>query len=171
MLEQAMLWFGSWERQTRESTPTTWHRPVRSERNGVFLGWQHLHVQANARWWWPLGRLLRIELFETEDDSLVFVLERNVGLYTSWRLTEADGLEVGEVLEPSLIDSNGERRAILDCPTPSEGRVLDFASTLLADFRHGAEELNVRLYPTLGENPFLRMLVLAGILALQPTPK
>jgi hypothetical protein len=157
MLERARLLVRNWAR-SGDDTP---RRPILDADTGEpagFARWQ----PADGPWWQRLGPAT-LEVRETEDESLLFVLRRRWGLGTSWEVRDADGRPVAVVRRGWVED----RRELLAALIERDGAALRFRGGRGEDLGRvepGADGVSVTFAPGAGENPFLRMAVLAAAL-------
>ena len=159
MLEHATLHLGCWTSATEG-----WTRTV-TDAAGNPLGFVRFVGSTKASWFsWLRGA--RLEVYETDDASHLMTLVRSWGMTKNWDVFDADERRVGNIGPPSLVDANGERRGSLDVE-----RILDPSRQTLATFRKLTPLiLEVTFAADQAANPFLRMLLLAGILVQDASP-
>ncbi len=126
---------------------------------------------APERGWTRWLRSYRLELRETDDDSLLIVLKRPWRILRLWDIYDADDQRMGSVYPPSILDEDGVRRAFVDRGLSGRGRIISAEGRVLTELDYGVEnELRVKFADDLEENPFLRMLLLASAIALDSLP-
>ena len=166
MLEHSTLLLHEW---TRSPTPDgqTWVRPI-ADSAGRRLGFVR-HQKLAAMSWLFWLRKIRLDVFETDDASHVMTLTRSWTLFPIWELHDAEDRHVGSVYPKSLVTCDGDVLGYLELHASEQGRILDPAGHALARVgkRGGVQELN---FAGDSVNPFLRMLVLSAVLALDANP-
>lgn len=118
--------------------------------------------------WLSWFRGLRLEVFETQDESHLLTLTRSWGFLQIWEVYDSEDHHVGSIYSRSLATSENERIGFLD---RDNNRILDPANKQLAMFHErGDAGLEVKFDPSGPSNPFLRMLLLSCVLTFEPTP-
>jgi hypothetical protein len=157
MLERSRLLVRNWT-QPGDGPP---RRPILDADTGEpagFARWQ----PAESPWWRRLGPAA-LEVRETEDESLLFVLRRCWGLGTSWEVRDADGRPVA-VVRRGWVEDRRESLAALIERDRAVWRFRGSRGEDLGCVEPGADGVAVTFAPGAGENPFLRMAVLAAAL-------
>jgi hypothetical protein len=165
MLEHSTLLLHEWTRSTTPEGPT-WVRPI-ADGAGRRLGFVRHQKLAAVSWLFWL-RKVRLDVFETEDASHLMTLTRSWTLFPIWELHDAEERHVGSVYPKSLVTCDGDVLGYIDLPS-EQGRILDPAGHSLARVgkRGGACEL---AFAAESANPFVRMLVLGAVLAIDAIP-
>jgi hypothetical protein len=177
MLEQPSLLLRRWIHSVDVVWPKTrvqsagWVRVIvdpTSERQHGFAAWDTGLFAACFGW---LGRK-KIQVFESEDESLLMTLLRPWGPLRAWEVLDAEERCVGRLFRDVVYDGYGTRLAAMT-PTAdgTETALLADAGVVLATWQdipgHGCY---FRFGESVDKNPFVRMVVLAGVLALPPWP-
>lgn len=166
MLERQALWLGPSSaapvRAGASQEPPLW--VVLEPETQAFLGLVRRQAWRSPFWFGYLDRP-GVAVYETEDESLLFSLERAWGLGAVWLVRDADGHRVGSLRGNLARDENGRRLAVLE-PTGAaqvqrwlgtDGEELGTATAVDA----GA----LVQFAGLSESrPFVRMLLLALLL-------
>jgi hypothetical protein len=98
-------------------------------------------------------------------------LIRPWGLSRLWDVWDAEDRRVGTIYPPILLDGDGGRRGYLDAGDRMHGKILNPAAHVLAEFERRNDQVTVlRFAADLGPNPFLRMLLLGGVIVQEPQP-
>ncbi len=177
MLEERQLLLGPWSRPAADRTGV-----AASRRRTVFdaatqapLGhvcWRPDEVPAWLAW---LARP-RFEIYETDDASLLFTVQRVRGPWSYWKVTEADDRLVGYCwhraaarapFDAQLANASGSVFARL-VPEPGNGSGCFRlgGGDELGAIRPGASGWLLSFSPRSAGNPFVRMLLLAAVLPL-----
>lgn len=127
-----------------------------------FLGLARLRVQSVSVWFGSWRRPT-LEVYETEDESLLFMLARGWG--QGWLVSDAEGQRVGSLRGSTVRDGTGQRIATLtasgangtDTWQTDDGQELATATT-------DGPGVVLRFAPQLEGQPFLKMLLLATVL-------
>lgn len=169
MLEHSCLHVTSWTRDTRTGSTSVWLRRI-CDKGAHPLGFVRFAGEPRRSWFsWLRGA--RLDVYETEDESHLLTLIRPWGILRPWQVYDAEDRRVGSIYLPSLLDTDGHRRALLDATDRDHGIIRDPQDRVLASFHSTpATELEVIFQPELDANPFLRMLLLGGILLLEGAP-
>lgn len=131
------------------------------------LGFARWDDSGLAGW---LGRRL-IQLFETDDASLVMTLERPWGMFRMWHVRDAEERQVGYAFRDVLFDGGGARLASLAPAGDGETALQTRGGQTLATWQHApGGGILFRFAAHLDDNPFLRMVSLAAVLAQPPYP-
>jgi hypothetical protein len=166
MLEHASLHVDGWSREEKAGL-AVWIRGIQSATSQP-VGF--VRLQGGTSWFGWL-RSVRLEVYETEDASHLMSVVRSLGLLRIWTVYDAEGRRVGSVTPRRLLDSEGERRGEMIYVDRREGEIIDLDRHVLARFtRKSGAALEVTFTADAAINPFLRMLVLGSILALEPGP-
>jgi hypothetical protein len=165
MLEQTPLLVHGWTQQAELDGGMAWIRPV-TDAAGRPLGFVRLDGDPRGSWlsWF---RKVRLDVFETDDASHLMSVTRSWGMLRIWEVDDAEERHVGTVYANSIVSSEGERLAWIERESPERGRLVN-ATGQLASFAKKAAVVEVTFTPP--PNPFLRMLVLACALAVEPGP-
>jgi hypothetical protein len=118
-----------------------------------------------------LGRK-KVEVFESEDESLLMTLYRPWGLGRKWDVVDAEGRRVAQLCRDVVFDGLGERLATMSAGADSSEMALrDCEGEILASWRDAeGQSRYFRFGKGVADNPFWRMAALAGVLALPPWP-
>jgi hypothetical protein len=177
MLEQPSLLLRPWLHTVEVVWPRTtvraagWMRAIvdpTTERALGFAAWDMPRLAAWLAW---LGRK-RIQVFETEDESLVMTLCRPWGLARMWEVMDAEGHRVGHVFQDAVYDSYGALLATMSSTSDgSETVLLGEAGRVLGTWQDiPGQGCYFRFGESAENNPFARMVALAGVLTLPPWP-
>jgi hypothetical protein len=169
MLERAELLLLPWTLDTPDPD-AVW---VRHVLDGATLATLGLVRGASLRPSWRTWfRAQRLEVLETEDAALLMTLVRSWGWSRLWSIYDAEDQHVGSLYPPALFDAEGLRRGDLHMESALRGEILGPTGQRLAEIeeRNATEALRLRFAADLEPNPFLRMLLLAAALILQPAP-
>ena len=170
MLEHSQLLVQGWTKKPLPEGGLAWIHAV-SDVEGAPLGFVRLDGDASASWLSWL-RKVRLEVFETEDASLLMCVTRSWGVLRSWEVDDAEGRHVGSIYTKNIVSADGICLGCLDGQPGEQGRILDPAGLVLARFaKKAGGVLELKFPPDPPANPFVRMLVLGCILTLEPTPK
>jgi len=173
MLEKQALWLGPWPTAgpLPPGLPVTPDPPLwvlRAPEDRSFLGLVRRRVQTLAIWFGGLTRPV-VDVYETEDESLVLSFTRSWGFGARWAVRDADGQTMGTF-----------------SAYPNGCVAWDSLGLLLASFENGAEEplgrwlsprqtelgsvvradvgVLVRFEPELEAKPWHKMVLLAMVL-------
>lgn len=169
MLEQRILRIQAWSRTRDQEKEPSWSRSI-MDANGTRLGEVRLAGAAGSAWLAWL-RSARLEVVETDDNSDLMKMRQSWSLFNVWELSDADDMHVGSVYARTLISSVGDCLAYVSKSDSGEVRIVDPAGIELAGIRTcegDLTELTFNISQT--TNPFLRMMLLACAIALDPTP-
>jgi hypothetical protein len=98
-------------------------------------------------------------------------LIRPWGLSRLWDIWDAEERRVGCVYPPILLDGDGGRRGYINVEDGMHGKILNPAARVLAEFERRSDEVTVlRFAADLEQNPFLRMLLLGGVIVQEAQP-
>jgi hypothetical protein len=121
--------------------------------------------------WLRWFRSYRLEIRETDDESLLLILKRPWRIFRLWDIHDADEQRIGSLYPPSLLDEDGVRRAFIEQDRLGKGRIVSIDGRILAETNClDSHDLQLRFAAELEENPFLRMLLLASVIALDHLP-
>jgi hypothetical protein len=168
MLEASSLLIHPWH--VSNGAPHCWSRPVLNGATSAALGTIRWVGPPEGAWFaWLRGH--RLEVLETEDAALLMTLVRPWGLSRLWDVCDAEERHVGTVYPPVLMDSEGGRRAYVDATDPTHGKVLDPTARVLAEYERMPERVTLlRFAADLEANPFLRMLIVGGVIVQEQPP-
>jgi hypothetical protein len=161
MLEHATLLLEPWSKDTRGRT-----RAIRDWETARPLGFACLRPPT---WPWPLGWLAGqvLEVRETEDASLLLMLQGPRWFLGGWEVFDAEEHRVGSLRGSAVRDRLG--RPLATVVPSAGGGPLRFVTpsgyepSSLAWTRTGAR---LTFAPDLGGDPFAKMLLLAAALVL-----
>ncbi len=169
MLEHPCLRLAPWTR-----ADAAWIRAVTDAAGGA-VGFARFVGKSKSSWFsWLRG--MRLDVYETDDASHLMTLIRPWGMFRIWDVYDADEQRIGSIYPPSIVDSNGERRGYLDLRGRENGQLISpYANgdgvAPLATFQSRLPHfLEVTFAHDPAANPFLRMLLLAAVLAQDPSP-
>jgi hypothetical protein len=103
-----------------------------------------------------------VEIYETEDESLLCTVGRGWWPAGRWLVREADGHLVGSVRGPHVEDRRGRDVAVLRPGPDGGGPFLDTAGVELGRLEEGTDGLRLKFAVWLEGDPFARMLLLAA---------
>ena len=176
MLEQPTLLLLPWIHAldvTRSSVHQgpRWVRSIVAPATNHPLGFAAWGAGTFAGWLAWLGRKT-IQVFESEDESLLLTLYRFWGLSRTWEVLDAEERRVGRVIGDVICDGLGARLATMGVSTDGSESVLrGEEGTVLASWQGlPGQGCYFRFGEAAADNPFLRMTALAGVLALPPWP-
>jgi hypothetical protein len=163
MLEQRALLFGPWQ----PAEAGVWTQPVLDRVSRQRLGF----VRHRTGIRWPLLRWLgreTLEVFETEDASLLCSVHRPRGLSWCWEVRDADERRVGQVYRRLVLDGVGRRLALVVWPSSgSSGRFLTPQDAEIGTFARLDEGTCLTFAPALDNSPFARMALLGAVLTYE----
>jgi hypothetical protein len=167
MLESSSLLILPWH---DDPSRGGWIRLIADGATTTALGLVCARAPAAASWLsWLRGQ--RLEVLEGDDAALLMMLIRPWGLSRAWQVQDAEERAVGTVHPLQLVDSEGGRRGIVDRQDSKHGRILGAESQALAHYEVKPDHAAVlRFAADLEPNPFLRMLLLAGVVLQEPRP-
>lgn len=114
-------------------------------------------ISAWLRWLsWPT-----LEVCESDDESLLFTLDRYRGLWTTWLVRDADGRLVGRIQGSTAWDALGRPLAYLEPTGAGVRRWRAPHGAELAVLQTSDAATVVTFTADCGDNPFSRMLLLA----------
>jgi hypothetical protein len=162
MLELACLAIGPWI-APRPGKRRHWYRVLRDAQSGDEAGvavWQAGSVMRWLRFLWPA----QLAVHESDDEPLLFTAQKLWTPWPRWTVLDADLRTIGTIRSPWLFDSQRRRVAKMDWrATRRDLRFLAEAGQELAVLS-GEEERFLRFHDNVLDEPFLKMLVLAGAL-------
>lgn len=165
MLESVSLLIHPWTRKVNAHTGTSWIRSI-TDAAGRPLGF--VRMEADFTWFSWL-RKTRLAVYETDDASHLMTLTR--GLFARWEIVDAENRHVGGLYAQNIVTSDHTRLGRLLTDADGSGIIDDGHSKQRARFsRKEGEMLEVSFAVDPAANPFVRMLVLASILTLDPLP-
>lgn len=168
MLEASSLLIHPWHLQS--GVPHRWSRLILNGATSAVLGCIRWVGPAQDAWFARL-RGHRLDVLETEDAALLMTLIRPWGLTRLWNVWDAEDRRVGTIYPPVLLDGEGGRRGCIDATDPAHGKILHPSARVLAEYEHLADGGTVlRFAADLEPNPFLRMLVVGGVIVREEPP-
>jgi hypothetical protein len=187
MLEQRQLLLGPWAPFPQLPAPiggtASRRRAVSDPDTRAPLGQVAWHADEVAAWLAWLARP-RYEVFETEDVSLLFTVQRVRGPWSYWKIADADDrlvgywwhqgmpfptVGIGPIVQVThLADASGHVFAELrPLPSGPSGRFCLEDGEELGTLAQTTEGLLLSFAPRSTGNPFVRMLLLAAVLPLE----
>lgn len=161
MLEHASLLVHGWQKKVEPDGGLAWMRPI-TDAAGQPLGFVRFDGAARGSWF-SWFRKVRFDVFETDDASHLMSVTRSWGMLRIWEVDDAEDRHVGTVYANSIVSSEGERLALIEFES-----IVDAGGQRLATISKKAAVVELTFAPP--PNPFLRMLVLGCVLALEPGP-
>ena len=168
MLELPALLIHDWQPAAAAEATQAWTRTISTPARQP-LGFVRLVGETGASWFSWL-RKVQLDLFETDDASHLMSVTRSWGVLRAWDVHDADDRHVGVIHPKTLMTGNRERLGFLDFESLDKGRVLDPGGQLLASYARTPRTATVLTFAPQPTNPFLRMLILASVLTLEPAP-
>jgi hypothetical protein len=138
-------------------------------------GWDILESETNrllgiarirpTRSSWGLGWLTQItfDVFESEDEPLVFTVRRLWGFSRRWEICDADGHRVARVRRGWILDAFGRKWASLEWTT--SGFRIHAGDREFARTHMTADGLEICFAPDLKDHPLTKMSLLGAVLA------
>src|SRR5262245_15032511 len=164
MLEHQALWLGPSSAAPRQDHLPSTVPPlyvILDPATRGFLGLARRKLHSPA-WFAYLARPT-LEVFESNDESLLFTLMRTWG---GGLISDADGHRIGTFRGNLIRDRHGNRLALLDqSSTASAGRWLTPLGEELGTFAAADGGVLVNFSPT-ADNPFVKMMLLATLLKM-----
>jgi hypothetical protein len=172
MLEQSGLLLKPWlytEAPKAQRSREAWARAIIHPTTMQTLGYAAWDDAGIAKILYCFGRR-RIHVFESEDESLLMTLARPWAVSRAWDVLDAEERLVGRLFRDVLCDGYGNVLATmardgLDWQWRGEQGVV-----LGAWHDLPGQGCYFHFEAALEQNPFLRMTLLAGVLALPPWP-
>jgi hypothetical protein len=162
MLEQQRLLIKPWE------TTTGRRRPILDALTGALLGFAVWQAERGPRWLrWLTHPVLAVH--EAEDEPLLFTVHRPWGLLWRWEVRDADGHPVGTFRRRLIRNRWNDALAQIE-PSPHAG-TLWFRNPdgrQLAALTRNEEGMALAFADELEGEPFVKMLLLASVLVLEP---
>jgi hypothetical protein len=166
MLEQAGLLLGAWT-ATTGAAPGALAVPARlvhdaatRRRLGV-VRWRGGRPRNWVRW---LGREA-LEVYETEDESLLCTVQTPWLLTWVWEVYDADGRRVAVVRGPEILDGFGRRLAVRHTAADGRGdRFLMADGVELGEVSVVGADTLLQFGATVADQPFAKMALLGAIL-------
>jgi hypothetical protein len=161
MLERQGLVVGPWATSdARAGRPR--RRAVLDAATGEALGFVAQATPGSRwlRWLWPAV----LEVYETEDASLLCVLRRPSWARRVWEVQDSEGRRVATLLQAAVLDAEGRRQATLQ-RSAGGGKFLNPSGLELAAFFPSERGTVLSFAPALEGNPFARMALLGATLA------
>jgi hypothetical protein len=171
MLELAGLLLGRWRLATRaKGLPAAAGRTrdVLDLASGQRLGFVQ---SAPSTGWLDLRWLARrtLEVYETEDVSLLCSVVRPWGLAWTWHVLDAEERRVATVYRRLIRRGSGRPLALAEPQEPpAPGRFLDVQGRELATFALTPEGTALIFDPRMEDDPFARMALLGAVLSFEP---
>jgi hypothetical protein len=114
--------------------------------------------------WWLRWSRRPLTVHETDDEPMVFQVQRQWALLPRWQVADADGEVVGSVAGAWLLDRweqplLGRRRA-----PDGGGTFAPSGGQKAAEWSREGDRLRLVFYPPVQDEPFLKMLILASVL-------
>jgi hypothetical protein len=116
--------------------------------------------------WLPWLARPTLELYETEDQSLLCTVRRGWCPASRWHVSDADGRAVGTIRGAVLLNAFGRRLGVvepLDAGTTQRLRAPD--GRVVGTLRHRSDGTLLSFGADLEGDPFARMMLLAAALA------
>ena len=162
MLEEPELLICPWADEARPPNAAVQKRLIRLPASGQFLGFARA-ISTHSWWSWLTRRTLQV--FETEDASLLMTVYCPRGLRRTAEVYDAEERRVGFIYRHGLWESSGTQLAISESHTGG-GRFVSPTGADLATFELRPEQGIVLVFhPILEGKPFVRMTVLAAVLS------
>jgi hypothetical protein len=164
MLEEPELLICPWAAEAGPPHATLRKRLIRRPATGQFLGFARV---LSALSWWSWLTRKTLQVFETEDASLLMTVYRPWGLRRTWEVHDAEERRVGFIYRDGLWESSGARLAATQWTAANGGgRFVSPAGSELATFEPGQQEgMRLVFHPALEGKPFARLTVLAAVLS------
>jgi hypothetical protein len=169
MLEHATLLFHDWTHATLSDGERAWIRPIRDV-SGHSVGFVRFVGDTQGSWFSWFHRA-RLDVYETDDAAHLLSLTRSWGMLRLWEVDDAEDRHVGSVYTKTIVSSEGDRLGYLDRETDEQGRILDSNGVVLLRFGKSPDGLEVVFQAKATANPFVRMLMLGCVLALDAVPR
>jgi hypothetical protein len=162
MLEHSSIWLSPWASSAGQRPVTT--RTILDPATRSFLGLARCSHQSATVWFGYMARPT-VEVFETEDESLLFTITRTWGLGTGWVVCDADGHRIGTLRSNLVRDQRGRQLATLEPSAPgTPRRWLAPDGQELGTIAVAGEGLLATFSMAIADNPFVKMLLLATLL-------
>jgi hypothetical protein len=177
MLEQPSLLLRLWLHAFDEAWPKAmphgggWLRTIVNPTTEQRLGFAAWEIAGRHGWRNWLGRK-RIQVFETDDESLLITLYRPWGLARCWDVRDAEERRVAQLSRHGVFDGFGAPLATMALSSDgSESALRGPDGIVMATWQelagHGRY---LRFGEGFDDNPFIRMTALAVVLAQPPWP-
>jgi hypothetical protein len=139
-------------------------RLIRTPAGGHVLGFAR--SLSSSSWWSWLTRQ-RVQVFETDDASLLMTLYGPRGLRRTWEVRDAEERRVGHLYRHVLWEGTGSRLAVMQRSAgEGAGRFVSPSGTELAAFSLRQEAgILLDFSAALVGKPFARMMLLAAVLS------
>lgn len=159
MLEQACLVAHPW---IRADATTLWTRRI-TDSAGAYLGFVRLEPPLPG--WFAWFRSLKLSVFETEDASHLMTVTRPWAFSRIWDVYDAEDVPVGMIALQVLFASDRTFLGKVKREADGARAVRDPSEKVLATIRRAEQCSEISF--TLGtlSNPFLRMMLLAALIA------
>jgi hypothetical protein len=169
MLEEADFLVHAWSRHAVSNGESAWIRNITNS-SSKQLGFVRFDGDPERSWWSWL-RQVRLDIFETEDASHLLTILKNWGVLGSWIVQDAEGNHVGNLYSSTIITSEPLKIARIDIDANGNGAIRDMATQPIARVVQRADGVQeIAFTSEMSSNPFVRMLVLASVLTIAPTP-
>jgi hypothetical protein len=170
MLEHQALWLCPWSACGRpagngsgeSAEPPRW--AILDPDTRAFLGLARCRPRGTPAW---LGWLERpsLDVFETEDEALVFSVARAWSFGTAWLVCDADGHPVGTMRGDRARNEDGSLLAVLELADDSaSGRWLAPDGRALGTLSRAPDGNRATFAPGVAGYPFVKMILLATLL-------
>ena len=136
-----------------------WH--IAEPETGRIVGYARLSM-ANGFWriCWLASPAWQV--FEAEDEPLVFTVQRLWGFFSKWEVCDADGHRIALLRSRRVLDASGRQWTSL-VRTP-QGNRFPTGDRELASSQASKDTLRLNFAPELHANPLAKMSLLAAIL-------
>jgi len=119
--------------------------------------------------WLPIWlQRATIDVFEADEEPLVFTVRRLWAISPKWEISDADGNRVALVQRCRILDAFGRHWATME--STSDEILFCAGERQFAQARRTANELRVSFAPDLQNHPLTKMSLLGAILALAGSP-
>lgn len=170
MLEQSTLLVHAWMRQVSSDGAASWVRLITDAAKRP-LGFVRLVGEPPSTWMSWLCKT-RLEVLETDDASHLMSVTKMWGILARWVVEDAEERHVGTVYAKSIVSSEPTVLGYLDMSADGTGCVRDPHNRVMIRFTgEAAGIVEISFLPQLSVNPFVRMMMLASVLTMAPTPK
>jgi hypothetical protein len=131
--------------------------------SGRPLGYARVHPPRST--WW-LGWLKRgaVDVYEVEDEPLVFTLRRLWGFSARWEICEADGHRVALVRLGRILDAFGQPWAMIES-TP-DGVHFRAGDREFAHAQQSSAGVQIHFASELQDHPLTKMSLLGAVIAM-----
>ncbi len=169
MLEHPSLRLRQWSKSADTEGEPTWLRLI-ADADGRRLGAVRLRGVPASSWFFWL-RSARLDVVETDDDSELMQMRQSWSLFNVWELSDAEDMHVGSVYARTLISSLGDCLAYVQRGERGDVRIVDPTGIEIAVIRAcESDSVELTFHGAQTANPFLRMMLLACAIAMNPSP-